>query len=545
MSGNLPEPLVRAMASRAQRLHNYLWHEVRSNWHGYPSDTQETLRAAGWEPPRPATDAAGQPLLTNGSGEDYLYMHRQLLQFANRILAEANDPAHARIEGWVDLPAPHDQDYPVPAPWFDPLDHPIIARFIPRSKTDIAFYKNFRSWERLFKDVGFLAEVSIGELGSLIQFTLHDAVKRRWSAVPGGRRPDPGSTSAETIPVEWDDPRYDYLADTYSMQVNPIYWKFYGWVNDRVEEWKLVHGIFGEGFWQARWVGKMPETSGAPAPQALHAALADAQLSTEHADETERLIAVVAASGRTSPAFTPESLAERVQRHSVAPSRAMTRQTHGVRPKGETVPYTMRGQFLEVCDCSVPCPCWFVEDPDEDECTGVIAWQIEHGAIDGVDVTGLTVVSISQHAGSRGTAGAHPKMRVALIVDENATDEQATLVARAFSGQLGGPLGELAEMTESTPQIDRAMIEFHSSGSRTEISVGTPSRSRILSTAMTPIVGATGRITTVADSAMANLLGLGEVGKASGLTIDLPVHSLDLNVENRSATRGRFSYVVD
>jgi len=53
---------------------------------------------------------------------------------------------------------------------------------------------------------------------------------------------------------------------------------------------------------------------------------------------------------------------------------------------------------------------------------------------------------------------------------------------------------------------------------------------------------ATGRITTIADSVMANLLGLGEVGKASGLTIDLPVHSLNLSAENCSATRGRFSY---
>ena len=136
-------------------------------------------------------------------------------------------------------------------------------------------------------------------------------------------------------------------------------------------------------------------------------------------------------------------------------------------------------------------------------------------------------------------------MRVALLIDEKATREQAAVVAQAFSGQLGGPLGELAEMTESTPEVDRAMIEFRSDGSSTTLSVSTPRRSRTVSTHMTPILGATGRITTIADSAMAKLLGLGEAGKASGLTIDLPIHALDLSAESCSATRGRFSYAVN
>jgi hypothetical protein len=186
-----------------------------------------------------------------------------------------------------------------------------------------------------------------------------------------------------------------------------------------------------------------------------------------------------------------------------------------------------------------------VEDADQDECTGVVAWQIEQGVIEGVDVTGLTVISVSQHFGSRGGPGAHPKMRVALILDEKATPEQATSIGQAFGGQLGGPLGELAEMMDATPEIERATIEYRSDGSNTTLSVSTPRRAQTLTANMTPILGATGRITTIADSVMANLLGLGEVGKASALTIDLPVHSLNLSAENCSATRGRFSYGVN
>jgi hypothetical protein len=40
------------------------------------------------------------------------------------------------------------------------------------------------------------------------------------------------------------------------------------------------------------------------------------------------------------------------------------------------MPYRMNGRFFEACDCYVPCPCWFDDTPDEDECSGLIAWGI-------------------------------------------------------------------------------------------------------------------------------------------------------------------------
>jgi hypothetical protein len=200
--------------------------------------------------------------------------------------------------------------------------------------------------------------------------------------------------------------------------------------------------------------------------------------------------------------------------------------------------YEMRGQFLEACDCSVPCPCWFVEQPDEDECSGVVGWHVEQGTIDGVDVSGLGVASVSRHAGGRGDVGSHAKMRVALLVDERATPQQADVLARAFSGGLGGPLAELAEMTGEM-DVERARVEFTSDGARTALTADSA-----VDTEMTPVVGTTGRITTIADTVMARLLGpLGEVGRTSVLTLELPRHGLELSVQDRSATRGRFAYV--
>jgi len=274
-------------------MHYYLWHEVRDNWVTYPKDLQDELRKAGWEPPRPA-GLPHEPLETDDSGEDYLFMHRDTIRYANKILADAGDPNYRRIEGWLELPAPDDPDYPVPPPWFDPAEFPVIVQFTQRSKADMVYQKYLKPWGEMFSDPGFLKMISLGTLGSLIHSTVHATVKRRWSAVPGGRRPEPGP-QVKTIPAEWDDPRYDYLADFYSMQVNPVYWKFYGWVDDRIEEWKLVHGVFGTDFWKGKWIGKVPD-AGKGAPSGLQERLEDPEIAKKHADEIEQLLVSIGSS---------------------------------------------------------------------------------------------------------------------------------------------------------------------------------------------------------------------------------------------------------
>ena len=47
--------------------------------------------------------------------------------------------------------------------------------------------------------------------------------------------------------------------------------------------------------------------------------------------------------------------------------------------------YALRGDFLEVCNCKTICPCWTGRAPDEEVCTGVFAWVIDDGEIDGVE----------------------------------------------------------------------------------------------------------------------------------------------------------------
>lgn len=196
--------------------------------------------------------------------------------------------------------------------------------------------------------------------------------------------------------------------------------------------------------------------------------------------------------------------------------------------------YQLRGQFLEACDCHVMCPCWFEEHPEDDECTGLIAWQVEAGTIGDVDVSGLTTVSVSHHGGHRRDGHA----RVALFVDDQASDEQRDALADAFSGKLGGPLADLAEITQSVDQVEPVPIAFTSDGGSTKLVVGDAAE-----TAMAPVTGATDRIITVADSALATVLGpVAEVGKSSKFKLDVGSMAFNRDTQDRSANRGRFQY---
>lgn len=260
----LPPEVVEMMASREHRLHHWLWHEIRNSWLSYPEDVQQKIRDMDWEPPRPALDTRRRPILDNDAGEDFLYMHRQMLIQVSRILTRVNALSYPRVRVWVTLPCPTDSDFPVPPAWLDPTFDDEIGRrtsfeTLQRLKSDIFFQKRLVNWQKLFKDPAFLRCISLGKLGSLIELSIHASMHMRWASPPAGFRPDPGPTEGHTIDPLWDDPRYDFLGDTYASHVNPVFWSLHGWIDDRIEDWKLANGIYGNDFWKGTWVGKMPE----------------------------------------------------------------------------------------------------------------------------------------------------------------------------------------------------------------------------------------------------------------------------------------------
>ncbi|MGH8877047.1 MAG: DUF1326 domain-containing protein [Stackebrandtia sp.] len=200
----------------------------------------------------------------------------------------------------------------------------------------------------------------------------------------------------------------------------------------------------------------------------------------------------------------------------------------------EYVSYNMRGHFLEMCDCSTICPCWLGEDPDNGACTGVFGWVITEGVIANVDVAGRKVISASYHTGNRDDGG----QDVYLFVDDEATDEQFQALANAFTGRLGGPLGELAVLMGTLKAAERTSITISNEADKVRIQVD----GRISGEAAM-LLGTDGQVTELTHSPLSRVLGSrAEVGKTGDFRMDLGEEKFTMEMDGLAAMRGRFSY---
>ncbi|MFF5363741.1 hypothetical protein ACFY4I_30850 [Streptomyces scabiei] len=245
-----PKPVIDSMADRAMRLHHMLWHTARDDWMIFTPEQQEVFRHHGWEPPRPSWTAR-DPItgkrrveFDNGSGEDFLFMHREMIAAVNEILADLGDPQHPRVEGWPTIPAPEDAEYPVPPAFGVPGDSQ-FTNAIREAKTEQSFNR-IRTEEAKYTDPARLRGMTLRRLGAEIEFGIHNMMHLRWAAQMPEYRPGGDEFS---IDPRWDDASYNWLADTYSAHVNPIFWKLHGWVDARIDDWMAANELTGPVPW--------------------------------------------------------------------------------------------------------------------------------------------------------------------------------------------------------------------------------------------------------------------------------------------------------
>jgi hypothetical protein len=251
----IPKSILEMLASRQHRLYHLVWHTVRNNWNDpdtIPGKIKPEIDKLHWAPPRPVLSAAGDPLPGNGSGEDFLFMHRQMLLAVNKGLATP-------IPRWATIPAPgllviepdfsahpvhlpppgNPAGYNVPDAWVVPGDDVTTQRLASLKSAEF-YWSRMLWWDRRYKDPAYLASLSLGELGTLLEWTVHNDMHMRWASIP--RNPDdqtplPSGRPDGDIHRMWDKPIYDHLGDQYSSHVNPVFWRLHGWVDDRIEDW--------------------------------------------------------------------------------------------------------------------------------------------------------------------------------------------------------------------------------------------------------------------------------------------------------------------
>lgn len=247
----LHEKVIAYLASRRSRLHHFLWHQIRDTWE-WSSTTDEQrsdIEKCGWAPNgRASQDRNRRWRHDNGAGEDFLFMHRQMIAVVRKI-TEDNDGDMDSVTGWGGVPSPANTTYPVSQAW-DVYGAAGFNRFMRAVKADDYYYLLMREWERKFTDRVYLRGLHLGELGSRIESTIHNMMHMRWCDRPwdprtGKQEASIGRPDTE-IDAKWDDARYDWLGDTYSSHVNATFWKLHGWVDERMNDWYAANQDTGQ-----------------------------------------------------------------------------------------------------------------------------------------------------------------------------------------------------------------------------------------------------------------------------------------------------------
>jgi hypothetical protein len=196
--------------------------------------------------------------------------------------------------------------------------------------------------------------------------------------------------------------------------------------------------------------------------------------------------------------------------------------------------YHLEGRLLEVCDCRVLCPCWIGEDPDNGTCDSVLAYRFDAGKIDGVDVTGRTIALVS-HIPGNVLAG---NFRVAVYIDDEASDAQQQALLDVYTGKLGGPVAELAKLVGEVVSVERTAITFDVQGGRGTLQIGEVSYAEL-----EPYKGADGSTTTLSNTIFSTVPGAPVfVGKALRYRSKHAALGHDLDITGHNALQSTFVF---
>jgi hypothetical protein len=133
--------------------------------------------------------------------------------------------------------------------------------------------------------------------------------------------------------------------------------------------------------------------------------------------------------------------------------------------------WEIQGTYFENCNCDMACPCTtsgLTAAGDQERCLLALAFHIETGSSDDVDLSGLNVCMLADAPGMMADGG----WKAALLVDDQASQEQADAIGAIFGGQAGGPLADLAPLIGDMVGGGPAPIEYTDDGFNHTVKIG-------------------------------------------------------------------------
>ncbi len=196
--------------------------------------------------------------------------------------------------------------------------------------------------------------------------------------------------------------------------------------------------------------------------------------------------------------------------------------------------YQIEGGLLEVCTCNTLCPCWVGEDPDGGICEGLFAWHIDKGTISGIDVSDRTFGFVAHIPGNI----LEGNWRIVVFMDDRTSEEQEHALLDVWTGKLGGPVADLAQLVGEVVAVERVPITYAVEGVKGTIKYGDFAFAEL-----EPFKGATGESTALHDTIFTTIPGSpAYVGKSSRYTVEMPSHGFEIDLEGRNAVQGSFRF---
>lgn len=241
--------------TRGHRVQHGLWHAMRSRSLD-PKIREQIVHAYGPKsnpknllcPPPEKSDTT-----YNSVGEDFLYMHHQMVMMLQTAFLDASLPC---IRGWKSIAEEARDDK---FNWDGgPQSKSVLKRMLALDK-------------EYFKNTEWLRSVTLSQLGWSLEITIHNTLHARWGALMA----PVATTGNVTIPVNgvfpenwpYDDKAYNWLPDPYGSALNPHFWKIHGYVDEVVYRWLAANGKTSISAqcsndncyeWQGTWTGIDP-----------------------------------------------------------------------------------------------------------------------------------------------------------------------------------------------------------------------------------------------------------------------------------------------
>lgn len=204
--------------------------------------------------------------------------------------------------------------------------------------------------------------------------------------------------------------------------------------------------------------------------------------------------------------------------------------------QAETTTYEVEGRLLEVCNCNAICPCWVGQDPDAGTCDSILAWAVDRGSVRGVDVSDR-IIGISVHIPGNVFAG---KWKAVVYVDDRCSNEQQDALLQVFTGQLGGAIADLAALIGDVLAVERVPITC-----TVQEGEGLLKFSDVAEARMAPFKGATGEVTTLADTVFSTIPGAPAYPGTASVFRRQAGHGLsDIDLSGRNAVQGNFRFAA-